>query len=237
MSQNKTRVTTLQQKFGFQDTDLSTPAHDALMVWLDQNIESVLMQRYPTVWTEQEINREMAKARREFEDGLEKLQTRVRQEKEWLDQVTHPYQTKSAQNSYDNACERYEQLKNAYTAWNPGPPPPLFVGVAQKVWECPVMARNGFLVGFIDMKVVMERNYVRMEHGKWCEHPPASVNPDDIYLLEVKPRIQSAGELIRQIRMYQSYQQGTYIIVSPDDRFASVLADQGIEFLKAPANL
>lgn len=32
MTQQKTRATTLQQKFGFQDNDLSTPAHDALMV-------------------------------------------------------------------------------------------------------------------------------------------------------------------------------------------------------------
>jgi hypothetical protein len=65
--------------------------------------------------------------------------------------------------------------------------------------------------------------------GGWA----ASGGMDD-YLFEIKPSIPSVGELIRQIRMYQQYKPGKYIVVSPDDRFASVLSGQGIEFLKAP---
>lgn len=95
------------------------------------------------------------------------------------------------------------------------------------------MAKNSFLVGFIDMKVSMQRNYVRMENGRWSELPCLSIE-EDVFLLEVKPTLPSVGELIRQIRMYQQYQEGTYIVVSPDDRFASILSGQGIEFLKAP---
>ena len=36
------KATTLQKKFGFMDTDLVKPDHDAIMMWLDANMEAVL---------------------------------------------------------------------------------------------------------------------------------------------------------------------------------------------------
>ena len=56
------------------------------------------------------------------------------------------------------------------------------------------------------------------------------------YGFEVKPSIRSIGEVVRQIRMYQEFTKGTkWLVVSPDDRFANTLEEQGIGFLKAPA--
>ena len=52
---------------------------------------------------------------------------------------------------------------------------------------------------------------------------------------EVKATLPSAGELIRQIRMYQEYVQGEWVVVSPDDRHRSILESQGIRFYPAPA--
>lgn len=166
MTQQKTRATTLQQKFGFQDADLSTPVHDALMVWLDQNVESVLLNRY----------------------------------------------------SRPRAVENPRYIQGG-----PRRTPDEFVRILNKVWEKPISAKNGFLVGFVDMRVDVLFNPLDDDYWNW-----------EPFLFEVKPAIYSVGELIRQIRMYQQYQEGTYIVVSPDDRFASVLAGQGIEFLKAP---
>ena len=53
-------------------------------------------------------------------------------------------------------------------------------------------------------------------------------------LFEVKSSIPSLGEAIRQIRMYQTHVKGTYVIVSPDDRFADALRAQEIKFYKCP---
>jgi hypothetical protein len=50
---------------------------------------------------------------------------------------------------------------------------------------------------------------------------------------EVKATMPSAGELIRQIHMYQEYVQGQWVVGSPDDRHRGILGSQGIEFYKA----
>jgi len=47
---------------------------------------------------------------------------------------------------------------------------------------------------------------------------------------EVKATLSSAGELIRQIRMYQEYVQGEWVVVSPDNRHRGLLESQGILF-------
>jgi hypothetical protein len=49
---------------------------------------------------------------------------------------------------------------------------------------------------------------------------------------EVKTTIPSLGELIRQIRMYQEYENGIWVVVSPDDTHSSRLEKQGIKFIK-----
>ena len=38
----KTRATTIQQKFGFKDEDLRTPGHDEIMLWLNGHISDVV---------------------------------------------------------------------------------------------------------------------------------------------------------------------------------------------------
>jgi hypothetical protein len=36
------KAKSLQERFGFLDEDLKTPAHDALMFWIDENISEIL---------------------------------------------------------------------------------------------------------------------------------------------------------------------------------------------------
>lgn len=51
--------------------------------------------------------------------------------------------------------------------------------------------------------------------------------------VEVKTEIPVIGDLIRQIQFYRNYMGGPcWIVVSPDDRAASILKEQGIYFYK-----
>jgi hypothetical protein len=43
---NVSKPETLQQRFGFMDDDRKTPKHDEIMLWLDQNLQSVLESIY-----------------------------------------------------------------------------------------------------------------------------------------------------------------------------------------------
>lgn len=51
---------------------------------------------------------------------------------------------------------------------------------------------------------------------------------------EVKTRIDSLGEVIRQIRMYQAHVGAPFYVVCPDDRFRAALNEQKIGFIKCP---
>jgi hypothetical protein len=50
---------------------------------------------------------------------------------------------------------------------------------------------------------------------------------------EVKPVIHSVGELIRQLRQYES-KNWRVAVVSPDDRYREIIERQGFIFIKAP---
>jgi hypothetical protein len=51
--------------------------------------------------------------------------------------------------------------------------------------------------------------------------------------IEVKTEIPSVGELLRQIHFYKEYMKwNIWIVVSPDERAASIMMEQGINFFR-----
>jgi hypothetical protein len=100
-------------------------------------------------------------------------------------------------------------------------------------WEYPIVkgsAQYKSIVGYIDMFVFIDIL------GK--ENADGSVIYDKSYKLafEVKSKIGSIGEVIRQIRQYQTFiRPDSFIIVSPDDRFKDLLESQGVLFVHCPA--
>ncbi len=107
--------------------------------------------------------------------------------------------------------------------------------VYSTVWEHPIMTGRDFIVGFVDLIAYFDVPCLKIEQGKW-----GTGFTRETWAFEVKGTIESVGELIRQIRLYQSYNLdlrqrfAKWVVVSPDTRFQSVLEGQGIAFLKAP---
>ena len=114
------------------------------------------------------------------------------------------------------------------------PPPRKKPEIIKKIWESPIVTKNGFAVGFADMEIIVS---VPKELRCCCEDSDlpkwdCGTNNIESVIFEAKTSIRSVGELIRQIRLYQEYRKGHYIVVSPDDKFADVLRGQGIQFTK-----
>lgn len=95
----------------------------------------------------------------------------------------------------------------------------------KKVWEMPVKNRD-FIIGFVDMAVF----------------PSAKYLSDSDYVanicFEVKSKIDSLGELFRQLKMYDGLSLGnsyktvrTICVVCPDNRFEKQIQAQGYRFL------
>jgi hypothetical protein len=100
--------------------------------------------------------------------------------------------------------------------------------------------RNIQVVGFADLLIVSELPYIEERYldkygGQkelaeraliWsCDHTPR-------VLVEVKSKLPTLGELLRQINTYRSAFMGKYVVVAPDDTYGEVLSEQGVHFIK-----
>jgi hypothetical protein len=207
------KAVTLQQRFGFQDHELTTPAHDSIMLWLDEYIPTFLDHTFGEIaagrWAESER----------------------REKRRWSRHV-----------EYNQSSARRCESPQEADLTNPPSRPGLFLS---KVWEAPI--KNGsFLIGFVDMLVTakfpeleltifddsrMETKTPPKWDVNWISLPHA--------LFEVKPHISSLGEVIRQVRMYETYVNlgDRFFVVCPDARFAQQLEAQSIGFLQCPLSL
>jgi len=208
----KPRAQTIQQRFGFLDSDLTTSTHDTIMFWLDANMEQIVVSlmgklHLPTEWEQEEIK-----------CGLKLI-------------------------------ERANATQFSYVHDIVAEPIPPFPGIkiGCKRWEVPItQEKSNFIVGFIDMQVSISEpslhlKYLWGQDSYWKKGEPASgewsISYQDNYrplYFEVKTSIPSIGELLRQVRMYQTYTSGKFFVVAPDDKFESILSEQGIGFVKYP---
>jgi hypothetical protein len=98
-------------------------------------------------------------------------------------------------------------------------------------WEHQIMHINGnfkMIVGYIDLLVRIRGEFLFSGSEEYEECTK------DI-LIEVKTQIPSLGELIRQMRAYQTYQNNyitEYLVVANDDRHEKILKEQGFWFYK-----
>ena len=263
MSIAKNRAKTLQEKFGFKDDDLKTPAHDAIMLWLDVNIEKIVSKYFNISWTDDEIKKveesareEVLKIKEKLERNKEDIERRIESHNEHCEKNKHLNSlSEYIYNSNVSTHNKYlDDLKNiekkigklkTYKSLGQ-PPEKLSIKIVKKTWERPIKSHNDYVIGFIDMEVI-------------CHIPELFCYPKDDYpkyvidhieyslMLEVKTSIKSIGEVIRQIQLYKNYFKNDYcngryrkyefIIVSPDDRYVDLLKSQNIGFVKCECEL
>lgn len=116
-------------------------------------------------------------------------------------------------------------LKETVMKKNPHP-----FTIEQVKWEHQVMHINGnfkMIVGYIDLQAVVDGQFYFPDTKEYENYKKP-------IFIEVKNQIPNLGELIRQMRAYQTYAGywTEYMIVSPDDRFKSILNEQGFWFHK-----
>lgn len=205
------RAKTLQERMGFRDTDLASPGHDALMLWLSEPVG------------ESGLSRAADAARRMHrktlpERTVDSMVAATVRSIEW----NYPGDGRAAKSI-------------------PVPEPPVSVNArkyCQKacVWERPVMS-GSYTVGFIDILVelqidALELSFDRYEKAWTWE----SLSTRKSYAFEVKPTIPSLGALIRQVRLYQTYCPDVhFVVVSPDTRFRANIESQGVGFFEVPS--
>ena len=143
------------------------------------------------------------------------------------------YEGREVERAQESVNMAAQELESALDWCTLGPVPDYEYHEFSRVWEHTVISRSyssKYVVGFIDLlaRGILYTLGIAGELPCW-----ERVRFDDYKIcFEIKSAIPSLGELIRQIRMYQEYEDGQYVVVCPDDRFAESLKAQGIGFLK-----
>jgi hypothetical protein len=223
---------TLQSRFGFQDSDLTTPQHDSILLWLLDHAEDVI--RY-------------------LPDRTVDLTAIHRA---WLEEQLRELRYYRKQNTHDDDADKKitacrKQIEDLPAAWIY----PVPLTIVQKRSEQPVL--NGtFPIGFVDLFIETKGeepviSTSSSDVDKW--EAALDSDPDlpgyclfkvqEHYYFEIKSRIPSLGEMIRQLRMYEQYipnparqysssrTNSRLGVVSPDRRFAREIRNEGFFFV------
>ncbi len=250
--------TTMLQRLGFQDQDLTTAAHDEIIFWLSNKDEllGILKKLIPVpTWNQQKVDGLRDSATAIVASRIQRLEKdrataqgpldlsagkepRTRYSAKQLAGCTASVQTLTRE------IDRLRALEQL-----PVPPDPE-LQIDEMIIEYPLrtnVERNPMIVGYADLCVrcsvprslevaggANEASYVseadRWRDPRWfVEHGTTAV------LFEVKSEIRSFGELMRQLQTYRTYFGGIIVVVCPDGRFAEQLEAQGIRFVKPPA--
>jgi len=196
------------QQLGFWDTEVSKPDHDAVCLWAYENADSI----FRTVCPE-------------------------RFDQPWLKDEVHF--------DYDNKDQSAIDLARAFTKANPRPNPRVF----KKTLEYVLKSYTGYqdkmerIVGYADLLIETELPGVGPRYKA-----ATTWGADDIFdgfgltwsrdreapciLVEAKSVLPTVGELMRQIQLYRTAFRGKFVVVSPDDSYAQILAEQGVTFVQ-----
>lgn len=205
---SKPRATTIQQRFGFKDNDLTTPLHDEILLWLDENIEEVIKDliRWNPEWEPSEIEA----AQRRMLAYIEE----------------------------QSSCCYSRDLKLEWENCIPPIPPKSELEIHTTWEHPIVTSsKNKYIVGFIDLKADCDIPVRPITPSVVTYDAPSCPRwyistIERTYYFEIKTTINSLGEVIRQIRMYKEYAHGFFVIVCPDDRFKEAIESQNITFVK-----
>jgi hypothetical protein len=226
--------------------DLKVGKHDEIMLWLDAHIEDIINNHVmPSThrWSVQEINKALAYVQTQQKEN----QRSVEQELAYAQKNLERRRAQGAPNNDISDIEEeieWHKKKERFLA-NFVMPTPSTANVSLKnvTWECPVKS-DKFTVGFIDMRITLlvpclgisDKFSFSREQGR-AYVPKWDVYHENYYInFEVKSTIPSLGELIRQVRLYETYLNGKFYVVSPDTRFAEPLKKQGIGFIPYTEN-
>jgi hypothetical protein len=264
---SQTRNKTLIQHLGFNDPDLKSPAHDSLVLWIADNVQSYVEKKSRDPWQYlpegiEEVKAAIAEQIKLYEREIEFTRDRLESDRDSLSRTSRdsdrPLYVNRIQSretelaSYTDSLSEVDKLQRREIPIPTAAPPPR----VETKFEVPITTNRDFIVGFIDVVASVGYPFLkavgitRYNNGFGKPSGLKGLNPSvefgfgdfETLYFEAKPKIQSLGELLRQINTYKTYVADRhnsrdvcrFVVVSPDTRFRSAIEGQGIEFWESP---
>lgn len=275
---------TMSQRLGFQDPDLTTPEHDAMVFWTKKYIQKKCYESAKNS-TEKAFNERINNIKAEIDklkkDGLDfdldkgdtyldaigrtkEENELLRSERNKISCSMHSFRVRNLHlNLYSNHPEyaelsakdgklhhlikageelektllqlnEIESLENLIIRYGQNKPDLNFtIKDCSKIELEYAIAnpKNNFIIGYADIKAISISGTRCGIKNNGLEYYLKRSSTE--YYIEVKPRIQSFGELLRQIRTYETITgKNTWYVACPDTRFKDDLEDEGVKFIQ-----
>lgn len=204
------RTQTQIEKYGFKDNELTTPGHDAICMWIEDNIQSILSHLLG-------INEYLSEAQ---------IQRVLRQYETVKQHILTRSFAKTIPHDQEISCQK-EILESLKTYKLP-PISNIKVG-----WEPALRNSREFEVGFLDMVATCKVPVAGCSGSEVEDLVVTSGYEKRRIWFEAKTKISSLGELFRQLSFYRNYiKNDTLVVVSNDMKYKDRIIQQGYHFLE-----
>ena len=230
----KDRTGKLDSMLGVNDKDLKTPIHDEICLWVDKNYKNIIVEKIipnrdrflknivlneiiQEGSTTNGIICENLKTDDHYTPMCQKLNKKCVINEEGINKKCPYY--KSINKQYDESVKIINDatLENLFNI--------------TFLWEEPIKSpSNGFIVGIPDFTIVMKEKHIKLKGI--CKYDRGMMKPIKIFI-EVKPKVKSIGETMRQLKLYRSYMYDrdfeNYILLVSQSNNLDVFESQGIK--------
>jgi len=217
---NKINSKTLIERLGFNDKDLTTPEHDKMLLYLNQNWKDILVSlsiiSIPSSIILMCPNRDY----RDCEISSQNTYSKKKCDWSWeKNSCSFTSDLKSMQEELNEIRQiiRKRQIEKISMI-------PFISGIV--TIEKAIMS-NQFNVGFIDFSVEKVKFSIPEEKQRQYFHIAMGDIDQPLYF-EIKPKIKSIGETMRQINMYRSHTPGIYIIMTKTKGMKELFKEQDV---------
>jgi len=194
-------------QLGFWDPEVSTPDHDSVCLWAYDNADSIIRKVCPDLfdrpWTSEEIRERLGDDREVLERARVFAESTPRP-----DPRIHKKTLEYVLRSHTGYGDRFERIVGYADI--------LVATAVPKVGPRYIRNPSGYGREIVDG--------FKVEWSTESEAPRI--------LIEAKSVLPTVGELMRQVQLYRTAFRGKIVVVCPDERYAKILAEQDVAFVK-----
>ena len=211
------KAKTLIERFGFKDEDLTTPEHDKILLWLLNPKNTLKMLKQLNLLKEHSSVKITC-------DCCKPCSWK------WLDIGDWP-------NGECSGVEKEATQQNLLEIQKLHKKEDVFLQIIGIKGEHQILGYNNFNIGSVDVKVSLSSSIEGLyKTHKGCSFTYQILKLDEEgkqkseeYFIEIKPKVKSIGELLRQINLYRSHEEnGIWIVVTETTGLKEILKTQDI---------
>lgn len=235
----KERSGKLDKMIGVDDKDLKTPRHDELCLWIDKNYQKILIEKL-------NFNKDKDESLKHI--CLRNVIKKTEKEKKGItcdELINGSYPTYEFckklngeciinNKGIDKKCPYYKNFEERFLKDKEKLQNITFEEFydIDFLWEEPIKApHNGFIIGIPDFTITLKHKCIHLDG--FCYYDNGWMRPKKIFM-EVKPKIVSIGETMRQLKLYHSYidsreRNDNYIFLVTQSNNLDIFEKQGIK--------